>query len=145
MPCQRYTDVAASRFTDERIDSVGSHMNSMLKLKENIAAALDKSKLTQAEQDALQRFADATKHLSCDGCQHHCNPAVDAPVQIGTTMRYLMNHDMYGEPEKAKRLFSELPEEARQIARVDYSKAAKACPNGLDVAGLMKRASEVLV
>ena len=40
-------------------------------------------------------------------------PPSPANVRIGDTMRYLMYHDAYGEPGKARELFAKLPAEAR--------------------------------
>ena len=82
--------------------------------------------------------------LACDGCDHRCNPAVAAPVQIGATLRCLMDHDIYGQPEVAKESFRALPAEARHLAGVDFSGANRACPHGVDVASLMDRAFRVL-
>ena len=70
-------------------------------------------------------------------------PSVDAPVSIGTTMRYLMYHDVYGEPDNAQRLWAELPAEQRRLSGIDFSGANRACPNGIDVARHMRRAAEV--
>ncbi|MEO0811952.1 MAG: hypothetical protein AAFY60_03750 [Myxococcota bacterium] len=141
----KYQAALKAVWEDERITAAVSHMQNMDQVRENIAAALDRSKLGAREIEELERYAQATRSLTCDGCDHICNPAVDANVQIGSTLRFLMYHDVYGEPEKAKRLFKELPDESQQIAQVDFSGANRACPHGVDVAQLMKRASEVLV
>lgn len=140
----KHQAVLKAVWADERISAAVSHMDTFDKLKQNIAAALDTTKLTQVEQDALRQYAEATRHLACEGCDHHCNPAVDAPVQIGTTMRYLMYHDMYGEQDKAKEMFAALPEGARNLKNVDFTGANAACPHGIDVAWHMKRANDVL-
>ncbi|MEM7677637.1 MAG: aldo/keto reductase [Myxococcota bacterium] len=139
----KHQAVLKAVWEDERISAAVSAMKNFDQLRQNIQAALDKTKLTQAEWDALDRYAAATRSLACDGCDHLCNPAVQAPVQIGTTMRYLMYHDVYGEPEKAKALFDKLPSSARQLAGVDFSGANRACPHGVDVASHMTRAQEL--
>ncbi|HEY6081798.1 MAG TPA: hypothetical protein VIW29_23440, partial [Polyangiaceae bacterium] len=71
-------------------------------------------------------------------------PAVAAPVRIATTLRCLMYHDSYGDPEKARRVFAELPAEARQLDGIDFSAARRACPHGIDLVAHMKRASKLL-
>lgn len=145
---QKYTypqAVLKAVWADERLSAAVSHMDTLEKLKENIAAALDKTTLAQVEFETLEQYAQATKHLYCEGCQHICGAAAPAGVQIGTTLRYLMYHDVYNEPEKAKALFAKLPEEARRIADVDFSEAAKRCPNGIDIPAHMQRAAKVLV
>jgi predicted aldo/keto reductase-like oxidoreductase len=119
-------------------------MDTFEKLKENIAAALDTEDLGQADFEAIEQYARATRAYACDGCDHLCGGATDAPVRIGATMRALMYHDVYGEPEKAYELFGSLPENARRLEGVDFLPANRACPNGIDVAAHMKRAAEVL-
>lgn len=131
-------------WADDRITAAVSHMDTLEKLKENIAAALNKTQITQADIMALEQYAQSTKHLYCEGCQHICGAAVPAGIQIGTTLRYLMYHDSYGEPERARELFAKLPQEAQQIEAVDYTKAAELCPNGIDITKHMQRASAVL-
>jgi predicted aldo/keto reductase-like oxidoreductase len=131
-------------WADKRITAAVSHMDTLGKLRQNIAAALDKSKLSQAEIESLERYAKATRSLACDGCDHLCGANVAAPVQIGDTMRYLMYHDVYGQPDEAKRLFAQLPAAARDLGCVDFSRASAACPNQIDLDWHMKRALSVL-
>ncbi len=131
-------------WADTRISAAVSHMDTFEKLKQNIAAAVDKYDLGQAEWDSLRNYADATRSHSCDGCDHHCNPAVEGAVQIGATMRYLMYHDSYDEKQKAKELFARLPKEARRLDSYDFEPANRACPHGVNVAAHMRRASKVL-
>jgi len=59
-------------------------------------------------------------------------------------MRCLVYHDTCGEPGKARELFAKLPSRARAVSQVDFAPANRACPHGVDVAGLMKRAEAVL-
>jgi len=143
----KYQAVLKAVWSDERITAAVSHMDSFEKLRENVAAALDRTSLTQAEKESLDRYAQATRGLACDGCDHICGAAVAAEttgVRIGDTMRYVMYHDVYGEREKAKELFSRLPVAARRLDSVDFAPASAACPHGVDVALHMRRAHEVL-
>lgn len=140
----KYQAVLKAVWEDKRIAAAVSHMVDLKQMKENIAAALDRSKLGLNERDALHRYAEATRAFACDGCEQWCGPAVAAPVRIATTLRCLMYLDSYGDPEKARRVFSELPPEARQLQGVDFSAARKACPNGIDLVAQMQRASKVL-
>lgn len=139
----KHQAVLKAVWEDERITAAVSHMDTFDKLRENVAAALDHTKLTQAEHGALLRYAAATQGAACHGCDQHCNPAVDAPVDIGSTLRFLMYHDVYKESDKARRLFAELPAEARKLSGIDFSKATKACPHGVDVVAEMRRATQV--
>jgi predicted aldo/keto reductase-like oxidoreductase len=140
----KYQAVIKAVQADERITATISDMDNLDKLHENVAATLDKTKLTRLEVQELYRYAAATRGLACDGCDHLCGAALDAPVQIGNTLRYLMYHDVYGRPEVARDLFRALPEEAQRIAHLDFRAAAAACPNGVDIDGYMKRAALVL-
>ena len=132
-------------WADKRISAAVSHMDTLTKLRQNIAAALDKTKLSQAELRELRRFAKASRSAACDGCDHVCGAHVDGPVRIADTMRYLMYHDVYGDPAEAKRRFAELPPAARELAAYDFSAAKAACPHAVDLVWHMKRAQQVLV
>ena len=140
----KYQAVLKAVWADSRISAAVSHMDNFDKLKQNIAAAVDKSELGALDRQSIERYALETRSLACDGCDHLCNPAVDAPVQIGATIRCLTYHDAYGQPDVARERFRKLPAEARQLAGVDFSGANKACPHGVDVAALMERAQKVL-
>lgn len=130
-------------WSDPRITAAVSHMDNFEKLKQNVAAALDKHELGLLERDSLERYAQATRALACDGCDHLCNPAVGAPVRIGATLRCLMYHDVYGQPEEALKTFRSLPIEAQRLDGVDFAPANRACPHGVDVARHMARACEI--
>jgi predicted aldo/keto reductase-like oxidoreductase len=140
----KHQAVLKAVWADPRISAAVSHMDSLEKLRQNIAAALDKHELSQVEQDELQRYATVTRSLACDGCDHLCGAHVDSRVRIADTLRFLMYHDAYGEPDKARELFRRLPEPARTLSGEDFAAAAAACPHGVDIAAHMKRAREVL-
>jgi predicted aldo/keto reductase-like oxidoreductase len=139
----KFQSVLKAVWADERISAAVSHMDDMTKLKENIAAALDRQKLGATELEALDRYALATRHQACDGCAHHCEPHAGG-ARIAHTLRYLMYHDAYGERDQARALFQMLPLEMRRLADRDFRAASAACPNGLDLAQLLRRAEEVL-
>jgi len=140
----KYQAVMKAVWADDRISAAVSHMDTFEKVKQNVAAAVDQFDLGKAEWEELGRYAAATRNETCDGCDHICGPAVDAPVKIGTTLRYLMYHDMYGEKDKAKKLFRELPADAQRLAGVDFRGANEACPFGVDVVKHMERAAKIL-
>jgi uncharacterized protein len=72
-------------------------------------------------------------------------PAVGGKVPVNDVMRCLMYYRDYGDRELARGVFAGLPEETRvQLTQVDYSKAEKACPQGLAIAGLMREAAQLL-
>jgi predicted aldo/keto reductase-like oxidoreductase len=140
----KYQAVLKSVWADERISAAVSAMDTLEKLRENIRAALNKSKLTALEQHELERYAAATRSMACDGCDHLCGGCLNAPVRIGDTMRYLMYHDVYGQQEEARRLFTALPAAAQQLEGVDFGPASAACPHGVDIGWHMRRAATVL-
>ncbi len=140
----KFQAVLKAVWADQRLTAAVSEMDNLDKVRENVGAAVDKTKLTQAEQEALWRYAAATRSNTCDGCDHLCGAAVDAPVDIGATLRYLMYHDSYGKHDRARELFRDLPAVARSFSHLDFAAASAACPHGLDVGRLMKRAGSVL-
>jgi uncharacterized protein len=140
----KFQAVLKAVWADERISAAISDMDNLDKIRENVAAALDKDKLTRAETEELLRYAAATRGMTCDGCDHICGPALDTPAPVGDVLRFLMYHDVYGKPELARTLFRALPEDVRMIAHRDFSAATKACPHGVDVDLFMKRAATVL-
>lgn len=141
----KFQAVMKAVWADERISAAVSQMDSFEKLKQNIAAAVDKSELSSLEKENIDKYAAATRNLACDGCDHICNPSVNAPVQIGATMRYLMYHDVYGQDDLARELFDKLPSEAKALTQVDFAPANRVCPNGIDVAHHMARASKLFL
>jgi len=131
-------------WADERIAAAVSHMDTLEKMKQNIAAALDQTPIAAADQARLQQYAAATEDLYCAGCDHICGQELPAGLQVGNTLRFLMYHDSYRDPEKARELFAKLPAEARQLAGVDFSAASAVCPRHINIAKHMERASHVL-
>ncbi len=140
----KFQAVLKAVWADERLTAAVSEMSDLDQVRQNVGAAVDRTKLTQAEKAALWRYAAATRSLTCDGCDHLCGGAIDARVDIGATLRYLMYHDSYGKQERARELFAELPAEERSFSHLDFSAASAACPHGLDIDRLMKRAAAVL-
>ncbi len=122
---------------DERISSVCSAMNSTAMLMTNIAAALDKTKLTAEDMDVLKSYAQQTCSGYCAGCAYICEQAA-AGVPIGDIMRALMYHNSYGDKALAKAVFAEIPVETRhRLLSVDYSAAEARCPNRMPIARLV--------
>ena len=99
----------------------------------------------QSDFEALDRFASETRSGYCAGCGRICQAAVGGKVPVNDVMRCLMYYRDYGDRELARSVFAGLPEAARsRLTEVDYSKAEKACPQGLAIATLMAEASELL-
>lgn len=141
----KHQAVLKAVWADDRITAAVSHMDTLKVLRENIGAAVDKTKLTRAELESLDRYAAATRAYACDGCDHICGAQVAAPIAVGDTLRFLMYSEVYGEHDKARKLFAALAPEQRALDGVDFGRAAKACPHGFDLAGHMERAKKILV
>jgi predicted aldo/keto reductase-like oxidoreductase len=127
------------------IASICSQMPNLTILSANVAAALDQTKLAREEFDSLRRYALETRGDYCAGCGKICQEAVGGTIPVNEVMRCLMYHQYYGEPKLAKLTFAGLPEEVkRRLTEVDYSRAEQACPHGLAITDLMRRAMEML-
>jgi uncharacterized protein len=141
----KHQAVLKAVWSDARITAAVSHMDSLEKLQQNIAAAVDNEKLGFSEWGAIERYARATRGDACDGCGQICSSAVGRPVNVATTLRCVMYHDVYGDADKAQRVFSALPESSKNLDGIDFTAANRACPHGVDVARHMERARQILV
>jgi predicted aldo/keto reductase-like oxidoreductase len=128
-----------------QIASICSQMPNLAYLSANVAAARDLKALAKSDFEALERFASETRSGYCAGCGRICQAAVGGKVPVNDVMRCLMYYRDYGDRELARSVFASLSVAARsQLTEVDYSKAEKACPQGLAIATLMTEASELL-
>jgi uncharacterized protein len=128
-----------------QIAAICSQMPNITFLTANVAAAVDKTKLTAADHSALREYASATCSHYCDGCAQLCEGALGHGVPVADVMRSLMYHHTYGDMRLAKETFAGLPGGIRErIAALDYSNAERACPNRLPIAQLMRQAGELL-
>jgi predicted aldo/keto reductase-like oxidoreductase len=141
----KHQAVLKAVWSDTRITAAVSHMDSMEKLQQNIAAAVDNEKLGFSDWQSIEKYASATRGEACDGCGQICGAAVSQPVNIATALRCVMYHDVYGDTDKARRVFSALPAAARQLDGVDFAAASRACPHGVDIVRHMERARQILV
>jgi predicted aldo/keto reductase-like oxidoreductase len=126
---------------DERFSSACVAMDDVAIVASNVAAALDKTKLSQADFDIFKEYSQATCSGYCAGCANICGAAVpDAPC-ISEVMRYLMYYNSYGRKAKAKELFAQIPTDMREkLPRLDYSRAEARCPQHLPISELMAEA-----
>ncbi len=128
-----------------QIASICSEMPNLAILKANVAAALDQNVLSYQERQMLEGYAHASSFGYCAGCGNLCDSALNHSVPVSDIMRYLMYHDEYDRPQRAIRLFHDLPPMVQtNLARVDYSKAERLCPQKMPIARLMNRAVNVL-
>jgi predicted aldo/keto reductase-like oxidoreductase len=129
-------------FSDHRVHAVVSEMTNRDMLRENLASSRDHT-LSLREQRLLEEHRQATAHLYCHGCGHHCEPA-SGGVAVAEIMRYLRYHEVYGKRQRARELFQELSPEARGLASADMTAAQAACPHGLPIVELLERANRLM-
>jgi len=125
-------------FSDQRVHAIVSEMTNRDMLRENLASSRDHT-LTLREQRLLEEYRQATAHLYCHGCGHHCEPAAGG-VAVADILRYLRYHEVYGKRQRARELYQALSPEARSLANVDPTATQAACPHGLPIVELLHRA-----
>jgi len=122
-----------------RMQVVVSEMTNRDMLRENMAACRVGT-LSLHEQKLLEEHRLATSHLYCHGCGHHCEPAAGGNVAIADILRYLRYHEVYGKRQRARELYQALAPDARDLAAANLAAAQAACPHGLPIVELIKRA-----
>jgi predicted aldo/keto reductase-like oxidoreductase len=130
---------------NSHIASICSEMDNMDMLMENVAAALDRTKLSSQELRLLEQHARETASTYCAGCGHICESAVEGHVPISDVMRCLMYSRGYGDGEQARLLYHEIAQDTLGLtASRDYSVAENRCPQGMPIARLMREAAREL-
>jgi predicted aldo/keto reductase-like oxidoreductase len=127
-------------FAEGRMQAVVSEMTTRDMLRENIAAA-SAPVLSARDQKLLEEYRQATAHLYCHGCGHHCEPAAGG-VAVAEILRFLRYDEVYGKRRRARELYQALPVAARNLAAADLAAAEAACPHGLPVVELIRRAED---
>jgi len=126
--------------SDKRFSSACVQMRTIATLTENVAAVLDKTKLSRADFNFLAQYAADTCSGYCAGCANICERAAKMPY-LADVMRCLMYYNSYGEKEMAREYFSWIPAGVRKrLAKADYSLAESRCPQGLPIARFVSEA-----
>jgi predicted aldo/keto reductase-like oxidoreductase len=126
---------------DKRISSACIGMENVAVLTSNVAAVLDKTKLTQADADVFKEYAEATCSGYCAGCANICDSALPAMPYVSDIMRYLMYYNSYGDEDKARELFAQIPGDVRnKLLRTDYSVAEACCPQHIPISKFIAEA-----
>jgi len=119
---------------DKRFSSVCVGMQSIAYVTENVEAVLAKTKLTQADMHVLAEYARATCSGYCAGCANICNSALPDVPYVNDVMRYLMYYNSYGEQDRARELFAQIPAGVRKkLLSTDYGFAEARCPQHLPI------------
>jgi hypothetical protein len=128
------------------IASICSQMPNLTILMSNIAAALDRTRLSAEDLELLRQYACETSSSYCAGCAAICESVfAAAPPPIREVMRSLMYFHSHGEKDQARAVFGGLPEVARESLLACSFEAAEAnCPQGLPIGRLMREATTLL-
>jgi len=130
---------------DDRITAACIRMENVTLLQTNVAAVVDKTELTPDDLEALREYAAETCTGYCAGCADICAAAVPAMPYTAEVMRYLMYYKSYGDTDRARELFAQLPAHARsRLKSADYSAAEARCPQRMPIAKLMAEAAQKL-
>ncbi len=139
-----YTDGQAKLkavWENPQIASICSQMPNMSLLMTNVAAAVNKTRLSATDLRLLRRYAGETQSDYCAGCSRICESALAQQVPIGDVMRYLMYDRSYGDHALARDGFNRINAEVRQrLLDLDYSEAEKQCPRKLAIGKMMHKA-----
>lgn len=134
-----------SVWEDERIDTVVSEMQNVQQVVENSKAARTATSLSATEFHQLNRLAAATDHLSCNGCSHICENAIEGETQIADQLRFLMYYQTYGKQLHARKLYQNLTSAQKQFKLEELQKAAGLCPQRIDIPSRLQTAQVLLV
>jgi len=126
---------------DKRISSACVGMENVDFISSNAAAVLDKTKLTQVDFDVFKEYAKATCSGYCAGCAHICDRALPNVPYVSDIMRYLMYYNTYGDKDRARQLFAQIPHDVRtKLLKTDYIAVETRCPQHLPIAKLIAEA-----
>jgi predicted aldo/keto reductase-like oxidoreductase len=126
---------------DKRFSSACVGMQTVSHMTSNVAAALDKTKLTHADIQRFKEYAHKTRSSYCAGCAQICESALPDGPCISDIMRYLMYYNSYGDRARARQLFAKIPSSVRNgLLSTNYSLAEARCPQHLPIGELVAEA-----
>jgi len=127
------------------ISCVCSEMPNMTIMMSNVAAALDKTKLSVRDTELLRQYAQETRQNHCAGCADICESAVHGKIPVSDVMRCLMYARSYKNHQRGKTRFQKIPVVTRrQMTVTNYSMAEQRCPQEMAIGKLMREAVEEL-
>jgi len=127
------------------IACVCSEMPNMTILMENVAAALNRTRLSARDTQALHQYARDTRSDYCAGCANICESTFSGRIPISDIMRCLMYWRSYADYDRAVKHFNKIPENTRrQMDGLDYSKAERNCPQNMPIVKLINEAIKEL-
>jgi len=143
-----FTDAQAKLkavWENPNIACICTEMPNITILMSNVAAAMNRTRLSAHDKKLLHKYAQETRSDYCSGCTDLCESATDGIAPIGDVMRYLMYSRSYGDHDRAAQLFSRIPQRTRvDMARLDYTKAEQRCPQKMAIGKLIRQAVKEL-
>ncbi len=126
---------------DECVSTACVGMEVVPVVEANAAAVSDRAKLSRVDKEMLERFASATCDGYCAGCTEICEAALPGMPYTGKIMQFLMYCNSYGQKDRARQLFAQIPAAARdRLLKVNYRAAEARCPQRMPIAKLMAEA-----
>jgi predicted aldo/keto reductase-like oxidoreductase len=130
---------------NSQIASICSEMPNMTLLMSNVAAAVDKTGLSDYDMQLMRKYAQETHSDYCGGCSDICESTLAGKAPIGDVMRCLMYARSYGNHKKARNQFKKIPQKIReQMIVMDYALAERNCPRQVAIGKLMQEAAKEL-
>jgi uncharacterized protein len=127
------------------ISCICSEMPNMTILMSNVAAAMDKTKLSVRDMELLRQYAQETRSHYCAGCADICESSLREKLPVSEVMRCLMYARSYGSRQRAKARFQKIPViTRRQMMLTDYFLAEQRCPQKMAIGKLMREAVKEL-
>ena len=109
-------------------------------LKANVAAALNKTQLSEGDKNRMSTYAQRTAAGYCAGCADICETAVDMDIPVSDIMRCSMYQYGYADRSTAFQLYSSLPEDVRSnLLRADYKAAERRCPQNIEIGRIIAK------
>jgi predicted aldo/keto reductase-like oxidoreductase len=139
-----YQGLLHAIWTDERLSAVCTTMRNTDHIRENSDAALRFEPLKAADIRQLRDATLAHGSTLCVDCDGRCSLAAGTQAELGNLTRFLTYHEHHGDRAEARRLYADLPPEARDWVGADLDAARAACPNRLDFAKLLPQVQRYL-
>ena len=139
-----YQGLLQAIWTDERFASVCVSMRNTDQVRENAEAARTFRPMTKGEIERLRDACIAARPTLCADCDGRCSRAAGTDADLWNLTRLLTYHEHHGDRSEARRLYAQLPPASRDWSGADLAAAQAACPNKLDFATLLPRATRIL-
>ncbi|MCE5251213.1 twin-arginine translocation signal domain-containing protein [bacterium] len=123
------------------VKAYGSMLYSFDELKENLEAV--GGTLTASEDQGLRRFAECMGGYYCRMCGA-CERANPDGVAVSDILRFSGYYTGFGATREAREYYAQIPKTKRADAVNDYRSYEKACPYGVRVGELLRKAHERL-